>query len=149
MTPDHLRRTIDQVVRLAVKAGMQHRRRSDVSRLQQTCVDFAGPIVDPVIEALIEETVEQALATGCVGWTSMECFQPPSPSSPLWAVWVAGALCAIDALGDVIGVAPAPLDGAAEDVAELLHDQVSAMLVKAGMMQIGAMLADAEAAPVD
>ena len=136
MTPEHLRATLENAVRLSVRSGMQHRRRTDVSRLQLTCVEFTRAMVDPVIEALIEETTEAALVEACRPYGDGTTLPPTA--SPLWVVFLAGALCTLDQLGDALGVSHIDLPdhraATAEDMPDLVRMQVVQVLQTAGML---------------
>ncbi len=135
MTPEHLRETVDNAVRLSVRTGMQHRRRTDLSRLQLTCVEFTRAMTEPVIEALIEQTTEAALAEACRPYGDGRTL--PSPASPLWVVFAAGALCALDQIGNALGVRQSDLPDhlaiAAEDLPELIRGQIEQMIEAAAL----------------
>lgn len=143
MTPDYVRVQLRKAIRAAVAAGARHKRRPGLQSVQSAAADFAELMVLPAAESMAQaqaqRAMDEAVQRACARWEAALGNLPPEPCSPLWSVWVAGALCVIDHLAERINLAPPDLDGdpalSTEDARDLVRTQVGMLLAKAGVPQ--------------
>jgi hypothetical protein len=119
-------------VRTAVRAGARCRRRPGVGGVMEGAADFAELLVMPAVEAMVEQAVEAALDNACRPWPPGEPRKaPPNLASPLWDVWAAGAVCAIDALAAALGVQLSDPQLEGQDAEALVRAEIDLLLAEA------------------
>ena len=130
MTEEAVREALHMAIVAAVTAGARNPRRN-LRHIQDTATIYADLVVLPVTRSLEEQAAEDALRAACEPWQPGAIMEAPSPASPLWQVWVAGAVAAIDALAKALGVQLSDPQLVGDDTAELVAAEIRMLLDEA------------------